>query len=69
MRLHDRKGEAHGNQLVTAAQVADLLAISSRTVLLSPIRRIALGPKTIRYRLQDVYEYYGLDEPEEVTED
>lgn len=65
MRLHKRKREGHVNQLVTAAEVAELLAISSRTVLLSPIRQIRLGPKTIRFRLRDVFQHYGLDEPEE----
>lgn len=53
-----------GDQLVTAAEIDELLGISSRTVLLSPLRRIQLGPKTIRFRLRDVYEHFGLDEPE-----
>lgn len=67
MRPREREEEGFGHQLVTASQVGELLAISSRTVLLSSIRRIRLGPKTIRFRLRDVYQHYGLDEPDEVT--
>lgn len=67
MRLHEPLEGSFANQLVTAAEVGELLGVSSRTVLMSPIKRIRLGPKTIRFRLRDVYEFYGLDEPEEVT--
>ncbi len=67
MRLHEPLEGPLADQLVTAAEVGELLGVSSRTVLMSQLKRIRLGPKTIRFRLRDVYKYYGLDDTEKVT--
>ena len=49
--------------LLTAAEVGELLGISSRMVLCLPIKQIRIGPRTIRFRLQDIYDYLGLEDP------
>lgn len=53
-----------GEMLLTANEVAEMLGVGTRMVLLAPIRRIQLGPKTIRFRLKDVYAYAGIDDPD-----
>jgi hypothetical protein len=50
-------------QLWTTENVAELMGVSVRKVLMLPIRQIRLGPRTIRFRLKDVYEYIGIDNP------
>lgn len=55
--------ERFGDQLVTADEIAELFALSPRMVLLSPIPRVRVGPNIFRFRLGDVYEYFGADEP------
>jgi hypothetical protein len=50
---NDREG-AWIAVLLSPKQVAILLGISSRQVLRLPIPQIRLGPKTIRYRKEDV---------------
>ena len=69
MRLDESLEGPFADQLATAAEVGELLGVSSRMVLMSRIKRIRLGPKTIRFRMRDVYDYYGIDEPEEVVVD
>lgn len=59
---HD-EGEPLADRLVTADEVAQLLAVSSRTVLMLPIRQVRVGTRLVRYRLGDVYEYLGIDNP------
>jgi predicted DNA-binding transcriptional regulator AlpA len=52
-----------GERLLTTAEVAELLGVSERKVLMLPIKQIRIGPRTIRYRLAEVYEFLGLDNP------
>ena len=55
--------EPLGERLLTAEEVADLLAVSVRKVLLLPIKQIKIGPRLIRYRMCDVYDFIGIDNP------
>jgi hypothetical protein len=55
-------------RLLTTEEVAELIGVSPRMVLALPIPQIRLGTRTIRYRLRDVYEFLGIDEPECRTE-
>ena len=57
------KNEHSAERLVTTEEVAELLGVSSRMVLNLPIRQHKLGPRTIRFRLRDVYGYLDLDNP------
>lgn len=52
-----------GEMLLSTEDVAELIGVSSRKVLMLPIRQIRLGHRTIRFRLRDVYEYLGIDNP------
>ena len=61
--MFDRTAE-RGEMLLTANEVAEMLGIGTRMVLLAPIPRIQLGPKTIRFRLKDVYRYAGIEDLE-----
>lgn len=63
MRYRDTGPRAHPARLLTAYEVGVLVGISSRTVLNLPIRQIKLGPRTIRFRLEDVYEHFGIEDP------
>jgi hypothetical protein len=63
-----RKGlERHrlpaGATLVTSEEAAELMGVSARMVLMLPIRQIRIGAKTIRFRLQDIYDFLGIDNP------
>ena len=49
-----RAGELDGGRLLSTEEVAALLGISPRKVLLLPIPRIRFGPRTIRYRKMDL---------------
>ena len=44
-------------ELLTAEQVAELLQVSKKRVLDSPIPQVRLGPRTIRYLPDDVAAY------------
>lgn len=57
------ESELLGERLLTAEEVGELLGISSRKVLLLPIRQIRLGPRIIRFRLADIYRYIGIENP------
>ncbi len=50
-------------RMVSANEIAALFGVSPRMVLSLPIRQIRLGPRTIRFRLSDVYEHFGVDGP------
>jgi hypothetical protein len=50
-------------ELLTTEEVADLLRVSTRKVLLLPLRQVRLGPRSIRFRLWDVYEFLGVENP------
>ena len=39
------------------------MGISVRKLAMLPIKQIRIGPRTIRYRLQDVYEFLGIENP------
>ncbi len=54
---------ALADRLLTAEEVAELMGISVRTVLMLPIKQIRIGPRIIRFRLRDVYEFLGLENP------
>jgi len=56
-------GEFEPEILYSAEEIGEFLGMSSRSVLLLPIRQYRLGPRTIRYRLSDVYRFIGLDNP------
>ena len=43
-----------GERLLTTAQVARMLGISTRKVLERPLKRIELGRRVVRYRLADI---------------
>jgi hypothetical protein len=62
-RDHSDADSMHGERLFTADDVAEFLGVSSRTVLMLPIRQYKLGTRTIRYRIQDVYSYLGIEDP------
>ena len=49
--------------LFTVEEVAEFLKVSTRMVLMLPIPQIKIGPRTTRFRLKDVYEYVGGDNP------
>lgn len=55
--------EAEGETFLSTEEVAQLLGVTPRMVLLLPLRQIKLGHRTIRFRLRDVYEYLGIDNP------
>jgi predicted DNA-binding transcriptional regulator AlpA len=50
-------------RLISAEEVGELLGISTRTVLLLPIKQVRIGSRLIRFRLRDVYEYLGIENP------
>jgi predicted DNA-binding transcriptional regulator AlpA len=52
-----------GERLITAEEVADLLGVSRRKVLLLPIKQIRIGPRIIRYRLEDVLCFLAIENP------
>jgi hypothetical protein len=52
-----------GEELLTVDEVADLLRVSTRKVLMLPIKQIKIGPRLVRYRLFDVYEFLGVENP------
>jgi excisionase family DNA binding protein len=61
MRMDD--SATPGERMISTEEVAQLLGISSRTVLNLPIKQYRLGPRTIRFRLSDVYAYLGIENP------
>ena len=64
MQNHDHDtSDPLGEGLLTAEEVADLLNVSTRKVYLLPIKYIRIGPRLIRYRIADVYEFLGIDHP------
>ena len=60
---NDPQDEALGGQLLTAEEVADLMGVSPRTVLQLPLKQIRISPRLIRFRLEDVYAFLGIDSP------
>ena len=52
-----------GMMMLTVREVADLLRCSERKVLMLPIRQYKVGERGTLYRLADVYEYLGVDNP------
>jgi predicted DNA-binding transcriptional regulator AlpA len=50
-------------RMIPTDEVAELLGVSSRMVLNLPIKQFRLGPRTIRFRLADVYDYLGIENP------
>ena len=52
-----------GERLLTTEEVADLLGVSTRKVLLLPIKQLRLGRRLVRFRLADVYEFMGVEHP------
>jgi predicted DNA-binding transcriptional regulator AlpA len=58
-----RFDDAPEERLISIEEGAELLGVSSRTVLNLPIKHYWLGPRTIRFRLSDVCLYLGMDNP------
>jgi hypothetical protein len=54
-------------RLLSAEEVAELIGVSTRTVLALPIRRILIGTRTIRFVLNDVYGHLGIADPASQT--
>jgi predicted DNA-binding transcriptional regulator AlpA len=52
--------EIANDQLLSPTQVAELVGISSRTVLNLPIKRVRVGSRLIRFRWSDVCRYLGI---------
>jgi len=50
-------------RLLTPEEVAQLLRVTPRHVLQLPIKQVRMGHRTIRYRLRDVYDYLGIEDP------
>jgi hypothetical protein len=64
MCIRDHEGDdMEPERLFTADEVAELLGVSARKVLMLPIRQIRMGSRTIRYRLSEVYSYLDIDNP------
>jgi hypothetical protein len=59
----DVDDEPLSERLLTPLEVAELMGISVRKLAMLPIKQIRIGPRTIRYRLQDVYEFLGIENP------
>jgi hypothetical protein len=57
------EGETPVEMLMSAEEVAELMAVSTRTVLMLPIKQIRIGPRLIRFRLRDVYQFLGIENP------
>ena len=56
-------GENIGEMLLSAEEVGELAGVSPRTVLTWPVKQIRVGPRLIRFRLEDVYAHLGIDNP------
>ena len=56
-------------RILTPEEVADMLHVTSRRVLQLPIKQLRLGHRTVRFRLRDVYEYLGVDDPNSEPDD
>jgi len=52
-----------GEQLLSTDEVAQMLGVSTRMVRALPIKQFKLGARTIRFRVSDVYDYLGIDDP------
>lgn len=64
MRSKGREVDASVTEgLFTAEEVAELLKVSPRMVLMMAIPQVKLGARTIRYRLSDVYDAIGVENP------
>lgn len=49
-------------KLLAPEEAAEFLAVTRRRILQLPIRQLRLGSRTIRYRLEDIYEFLGIDD-------
>jgi hypothetical protein len=52
-----------GDGLLTVDEVAGLLRVSPRKVLMLPIKQFRIGPRLVRYRLADVYSFIDVENP------
>jgi predicted DNA-binding transcriptional regulator AlpA len=59
----EERREEFRKRLVNVYDLSELMGISVRMVLTLPIRQIRIGPRTVRWRLSDVYEFLGVDDP------
>lgn len=50
-------------RLMTPEEVAEFLAVTRRRVLQLPIKQVRIGDRTVRFRLEDVYAYAGIEDP------
>lgn len=56
-------------RLLTPDEAAELLCVSRRRVLQLPLRKFRIGDRTIRYRLSDIYDFAGVEDPNLGPED
>lgn len=50
-------------RLLTPEEAAEFLNVTRRRMLQLPVKRIRLSDRTIRYRLRDIYEHLGIEDP------
>ena len=50
-------------RLLTPEEAADFLQVTRRRMLQLPIKQTRLGDRTIRYRLEAIYDYLGIEDP------
>jgi hypothetical protein len=63
MRHRFESAESFGERLVSAADIAELFGISERKALMLPLKQYRISERIIRFRLSEVYEYFGIDHP------
>jgi predicted DNA-binding transcriptional regulator AlpA len=50
-------------RLLRPEEAAELLGVTRRRMLRLPVEQVRLGQRTIRYRLRDVCEFAGIEDP------
>jgi len=48
--------------LLAPEEAAEFLGVTRRRLLQLPIKQLRLGDRTIRYLLEDIYEFLGIDD-------
>ena len=59
---HGRVEREAEEELLTAAEVGQILRISPRTVLSLPLAKIRVGARSVRFRRSDVLRAFGIGE-------
>ncbi|HVN33305.1 MAG TPA: hypothetical protein VMT45_15115 [Thermoanaerobaculaceae bacterium] len=50
-------------RMLTPDEAAEFIGVTRRRVLQLPIKQIRVSDRTIRYRLKDIYEHLGIEDP------